>query len=223
MLIIEGSNKAVEKTIRDIKEAGADKTKTREIRKELDEKKTELKKEPVKSHNKKTKINKAKKDITKIEPIDDKPLQIGDFATIKDTDIIGELISLEGKDAFINVNDIKIKTSAQKLVKTKAPTRKTVRRKGSNDIINELNTKTINFKLSIDLRGKRAEEALSMLQKYIDEAMLLNMKEVSILHGKGFGILREVIREYLQSIDEIQKFGDAPIDMGGAGITRVYF
>jgi len=49
------------------------------------------------------------------------------------------------------------------------------------------------------------------------------MKEVSILHGKGFGILRDIIREYLQSIDEIQKFGDAPIEYGGSGITRVYF
>ena len=62
-----------------------------------------------------------------------------------------------------------------------------------------------------------------MLQKYIDEAILLNMKEVSILHGKGFGILRDIIREYLQSIDEIQKFMDAPIEHGGSGITRVYF
>ena len=48
------------------------------------------------------------------------------------------------------------------------------------------------------------------------------MKEVSILHGKGYGILRDIIREYLQSLEEIQKFGDAPIEMGGTGITRVY-
>jgi DNA mismatch repair protein MutS2 len=61
------------------------------------------------------------------------------------------------------------------------------------------------------------------LQKYIDEALLLSMKEVSILHGKGFGILRDNIREYLRNVDEVKHFEDAPLNMGGAGITRVYF
>ena len=223
LLIIEGSNKAVEKTIRDIKEAGADKSKTREIRKELDEKKDELKKEPVLlSKKKKKKKQKVKSIITETQDIDNKPAEVGDYVVIRDTDIVGELISIEGKDAYLNVNEIKIKTSVNKLHKSKAPARKAMRRKGYNDIINDINEKTANFKLSIDLRGKRADEALSDLQKYIDEAILLNMHEVSILHGKGYGILREIIREYLQSVDEIIKFGDAPIDMGGAGITRVY-
>lgn len=222
LLIIEGSNKAVEKTIRDIKEAGADKAKTREIRKELDEKKVELKKEPTSNTIKKAKQkNKPKNISTPTELFDNKPIKIGDYVVIKDTDIIGELISIEGKDATINVNEIKIITSFKKLIKSKAPTRKSVRRKGFNDIINDLNNKTANFKLSIDLRGKRADEALSMLQKYIDEAILLNMHEVSILHGKGTGVLRELIREYLQSVDDVKKFGDAPIEMGGSGITRV--
>ena len=219
--IIESSNKAVEKTIRDIKEAGADKIITREIRKELDEKKNELKKEPA-SHPKKKNNRKRKRAVAVPQETDNKPVTIGDYVAIKDTDIIGELISIEGKDAYLNVNEIKIKTTVNKLVKSKAPARKAMRRKGFNDIINDINEKTANFKLSIDLRGKRADEALSDLQKYIDEAILLNMHEVSILHGKGFGILREIIREYLQSVDEIKKFGDAPIDMGGAGITRVY-
>ncbi|MFK5856830.1 MAG: Smr/MutS family protein [Bacteroidota bacterium] len=222
LLIIEGSNKAVEKTIRDIKEAGADKAKTQEIRKELDEKKVELKKEhPTNSIKKAKQKNKQISITTPTEVFDNKPIKIGDYVVIKDTDIIGELISIEGKDATINVNEIKIKTSFKKLFKSKAPTRKSVRRKGFNDIINDLNNKTANFKLSIDLRGKRADEALSMLQKYIDEAILLNMHEVSILHGKGTGVLRELIREYLQSVDDVKKFGDAPIEMGGSVITRV--
>ena len=223
LLIIEGSNKAVERTIRDIKEAGADKSKTREIRKELDEKKNELKKDPIPHSIKKKKEKiKIKTSVSTPKEVSNKPVKIGDFVNIINTDIIGELISIEGKDAHLNVNDIKIKTTVKKLIKSKAPARKAIRRKGFNDIINDINTKTANFKLSIDLRGKRADEALSDLQKYIDEAILLNMHEVSILHGKGFGILREIIREYLQSVDEIIKFGDAPIDMGGSGITRVY-
>ncbi len=220
--IIESSNQAVEKTIRDIKEAGADKIKTREIREELDQKKGELTKNPNKDSVKKKRKN-VKKSTSQLEIIIDGPVKIGDFVKIKDTDVVGELISIEGGDAHINVNDIKLKTSVSKLIKSGAPKQKAIKRKAYNDIVSDINEKTIHFKLSIDLRGKRADEAMSMLQKYIDEAILLNMKEVSILHGKGLGILRDIIREYLRSIDEIQKFGDAPIEYGGSGITRVYF
>ena len=222
--IIESSNKAVEKTIREIKEAGADRTKTREIRKELDEKKIELAKKPKPgASNKEQKTKKSDNSSVPLEVVIDRPVKVGDFVKIKDTDVVGELISIDGGDAHINVNDIKLKTSVSKLIISRAPKQKVAKRKGFNDIISEINEKTIHFKLSIDLRGKRADEALSMLQKYIDEAILLNMKEVSILHGKGFGILRDIIREYLQSVDEIQKFMDAPIEHGGSGITRVYF
>ncbi len=218
LLIIEESNKAVEKTIRDIKEAGADKIKTRKIRKELNSKKDELRKVPLKKKKKNSFPNKNV-DVNIINNI--QPVVIGDFVKIIDTDIVGELITLNGNDAQINVNEKKIKTSLLKLIKCKAPKQKLSRRKGFNDIINDINNKTANFKLSIDLRGKRADEAMSMLQKYIDEAILLSMHEVSILHGKGNGILREIIREYLQSVDEVQKFGDAPLEIGGSGITRV--
>ena len=222
--IIESSNKAVEKTIRDIKEAGADKTKTQEIRKELYERKDELTKNPKPNRNKKKeKYKEKKKNKSKPEIINNEAVDVGDFVKIKNTDVVGELIAVEGKDAQINVNNVKIKTSISKLIKSVAPKQKTIKRKGFNDIVSEINEKTANFKLTIDLRGKRADEAMSMLQKYIDEAILLNMNEVSILHGKGYGILRDIIREYLQSIDEIQKFTDAPIEHGGSGITRVYF
>lgn len=89
--------------------------------------------------------------------------------------------------------------------------------------MNEINEKAANFSLSVDLRGKRVDEAMPILQKYVDEAILLSMSEISILHGKGDGILRPIIREYLQTIEEIKHFGDASLDMGGAGITKVYF
>ncbi len=224
LTIIESSNKAVEKTIRDIKEADADKTKTREIRKELVKKKEELSNIPVASNKKRVKNREKKKeDISEKLPVkDDRPLVTGDYYKVVDSNIIGELISLKGNDAELLVNDVKLRTSASKLEKTTPPKQHITKRKGYRDIISDINQKAINFQLSIDLRGKRADEAMSLLQKYIDEAILLNMKEVSILHGKGYGILRDIIREYLQSLEEIKSFGDAPIEMGGNGITRVY-
>lgn len=217
--IIDESNKAVEKTIRDIKEAGAEKKKTREIREKLGKKKEEIvTKEinPVKKKPRKKAENKKEKVPTT------GPIVPGDYVKIIDSNIIGELISIDGKDVVLNANDVKVNTKLSKIEKSLPPAKR-IRRKGYLDITNDLNQKAANFQLSLDLRGKRADEAMSLLHRYIDEAILLNIKEVSILHGKGYGILREVIREYLQSVEEIRQFGDAPIQYGGAGITRIYF
>jgi DNA mismatch repair protein MutS2 len=222
LLIIEESNKAVEKTIRDIKEAGADKVKTREIRKELYTKKDELKDVPKqasaikKAVNKKTKVS-----LAKPEAIQELQIKANDYVKIRDTDIVGEVINIDGNVALLNVNDIKLKITVSKLVKSKAPKQRPAKRKGHSFNVDDINKKAVNFKLTLDLRGKRADEALLMLKKYIDEAILLNMREVSILHGKGYGILRDIIRQYLQNLEEIKNFGDAPIEMGGTGITRV--
>jgi len=148
---------------------------------------------------------------------------MGDFVSVIDTDITGEIIIIEDDEALINVNDIKLRISLDKLEKSSAKQSQKTKRSSSASIIHEINKKVAHFELSIDLRGKRSEEALYLLQKYIDEALLLSMKEVSILHGKGFGILRDNIREYLRSVDEVKHFEDAPLNMGGTGITRVYF
>lgn len=216
--IVAGSNKAVEKTIKEIKEAGADKLKTKDIRKKLDEKKSGLEKEIVAK-----KIDKAAEEEK--EELQG-PLKVGDVVQVKNTDIVGELLSIEGSDAELDINDIRLRTSVSKLVKTNKKQLKKGSfrvRRAQQSIMNDINEKAASFSLNIDLRGNRAEAALSTLRKYIDDAILLSMGEVSILHGKGDGILRPLIREYLGTVEEVKSFGDAPIEYGGAGITRVYF
>lgn len=216
--IISESNKAVEKTIKDIKEAGAEKNKTKKIRRELEKRKESIKAEAE------VKVEVEAKAVMMVD--DNAGIRIGDFVRIKNTDIIGELIEIKSSEAVLNVNDIHLKTTLNKLVKTnQRPLSKVAFRSKnrSRSIINEINEKAANFNLSIDLRGKRVDEVIPILQKYIDEAILLSVSEVSILHGKGDGILRPAIREYLQTIDEIKAFDDAPIDRGGAGITKVFF
>lgn len=89
--------------------------------------------------------------------------------------------------------------------------------------IDDFQQKLVSFQLTIDLRGKRADEALSLLQRYIDEATLLSIPEVRILHGKGNGILRQITREYLGSIKEVKKYNDEAPEHGGPGITIVTF
>ncbi len=223
--IVEDSNKAIERTIREIKEVKADKGKTKEIRKHLTLKKEVLKGEV--GFEKKTESTikgKAKAEAKAEEK--DQTVNVGDFVRIRNTDIIGELIELNDNDAVLNVNEIRLKTSFNKLVLTEQRPINMLRfrsKNSSRSIMNEINEKAANFSLSVDLRGKRVDEAMPILQKYVDEAILLSMSEISILHGKGDGILRPIIREYLQTIEEIKHFGDAPLDMGGAGITKVYF
>jgi hypothetical protein len=87
----------------------------------------------------------------------------------------------------------------------------------------DLSEKAEHFDRTLDVRGKRAEEALDIVDKYLDEAKLLSIKEVSILHGKGNGILSKLIREKLGHIHEVERFCDASLETGGTGITRVYF
>jgi DNA mismatch repair protein MutS2 len=223
--IIESSNKAVENTIREIKEAAAENKKTKEIRRELEKKKDEITKENdvTLSTTKKPKLPKKKKPVVVPKGSKQEILKEGDWVNIVNSTMAGELISLSGKEAVININDVKITTTIEKIQKTHQPTKPNIRRKSYSDIVNDINQKAANFSLKLDLRGKRSEEALSDLKSYIDEAILLNQNEVSILHGKGYGILRELIREYLQTVDEIRDFGDAPLEMGGSGITRIYF
>lgn len=89
--------------------------------------------------------------------------------------------------------------------------------------IDDFQHKLVSFQLTIDLRGKRADEALALLQRYLDDATLLSIPEVRILHGKGNGILRQITREYLGSIKEIKKYNDEVPERGGPGITVVSF
>lgn len=89
--------------------------------------------------------------------------------------------------------------------------------------MDELHSKLASFHLTLDLRGKRVEEAWSLLQRYIDDAILLSLPEVKILHGKGNGVLRQVARDYLKSVKEVKDFRDEHVERGGAGITVVTF
>jgi DNA mismatch repair protein MutS2 len=185
--LLDSSNKIIEKTIRDIREAQADKTRTKEIRAELTEIKEKLLKEPEGGVRNATSENlKLKSEIR--NPKSE----------------IGNLTSEIG-----NPRSLVIGSEAK-------PHR-------FQTYFDDLNAKLINFSLTLDLRGKRVDEALALLQRYIDDAILCSIPEVQILHGKGNGVLRQVTRDYLRSQKEVKSARDAPIEGGGAGITIVSF
>jgi len=84
-----------------------------------------------------------------------------------------------------------------------------------------VSTRRVHFRPDIDLRGKRADEAMEIVVDFIDEAIMVNARDLRILHGKGNGVLRHLIREYLHTVDLVEWYGDAHVDQGGAGITVV--
>jgi DNA mismatch repair protein MutS2 len=84
-----------------------------------------------------------------------------------------------------------------------------------------MNAKMATFKRQLDVRGKRGDEAVALVRQFVDDAILLNINEVSILHGKGYGILRTMIHDYLRTVPDVKQFKDEHIEKGGHGITIV--
>ncbi len=210
--LIQKANSQIERTIKEIKEAQAEKTKTKEIRQHLEKAKEEI------AQKAKEMAEQKQKEEAEAE------LKVGDTVCIDDMQVVGEILSITDTDATILFDSIRLRTSPDKLRKvSRAEARKTQRRWQAGLIAEELSEKAEHFDLTLDVRGKRAEEALDIVDKYLDEAKLLSIKEVSILHGKGNGILRKLIREKLSRMHDVERFHDASLETGGAGITRVYF
>lgn len=214
--IIDRANAQIEKTIREIKEAQAEKNRTKELREELKEMKTNLVNEE-KSLSKQLKAEEK-------EEIANADLKVGDMVCINELEVVGELLAITDTDVTIQFGDVRLRTTADKLRKISRSQARKAQQNPSylrKSIMNDINEKAQHFNLTLDVRGQRGEEAVDNVAKYIDEANLLSIKEVSILHGKGNGILRKLIREYLSKQQCVQSFNDASLETGGAGITRV--
>ena len=208
--LIDKANSSIERTIREIKEAQAEKERTKDIRQELKKTKEEI-------------AETAKKvaEPKKPKPETDATLKVGDTVCIDEMEIVGEIVSISDTDATIMFDTVKLRTSPDKLRKVSRAEGRKVQRKWQSGLADDLSEKAEHFDLTLDVRGKRAEEALDIVAKYLDEAKLLSIKEVSILHGKGNGILRRLIREYLSRDHDVARYADASLETGGAGITRI--
>ena len=209
--LIQKANSQIERTIREIKEAQAEKGRTKEIRQNLEKTKEEI------AQKAREVAEQKKKEEGEVV------LKVGDTVCIEEMQVVGEILAISDTDATILFDSIRLRTSPDKLRKvSRAEARKTQRR-WQNGITEDLSEKSEHFELTLDVRGHRAEEALDIVDKYLDEAKLLSIKEVSILHGKGNGILRKLIREKLSHNHDVERFCDASLETGGTGITRVYF
>lgn len=213
--LIDGANAKIERTIREIKEAQAEKNRTKELREELKEMKQNLVNEEK---------NLSKQLKTDEKEVVSEELKVGDMVCINELEVVGELLAITDTDVTIQFGDVRLRTTVDKLRKISRSQARKAQQNPSylrKSIMNDINEKAQKFNLTLDVRGQRGDEAVDNVAKYIDEATLLSIKEVSILHGKGNGILRKLIREYLSKQSCIQNFSDASLETGGAGITRV--
>lgn len=206
--LLDQTNKKIESVIREIKEGKAEKEVTKQVRQELEVFKEEIKPEKT-----------VVKD-PEIQVIGGK-IEAGDWVRLKDNGAVAEVISIKNKDVEISIGDLKsnVKLSRlEKISKTEVKKElKAVERRGNYNT----NEKMMDYSSNLDLRGKRGEEILPLIQTFIDEGYMLGVKNLRIVHGKGDGILREVTRNLLKTMPQVGKMEDEHADRGGPGVTLV--
>lgn len=241
--IIDNANKVVENTIREIRETQAEKEKTKDIRKKLVDYKEEIEqidpeqekqiqkkmqklrqKEKNRGKKKQTQQKTVEKSTTKPKPV----FIPGDKIKLKESGSVGELIDIDKSKVVVALGNLLTTTTIDKIepISNNEAKRldhaKRMKPKSDNlQITNQILDKKMEFKTDIDVRGQRAEEALSNIQSFIDDAIVLRTSKLRILHGKGYGILKDVIRTYLKSEPAVKSFRDEHIQFGGSGITIV--
>ena len=201
--IILNANKLVENTISEIKSSNANKEKTRDLRENLNR---ELEKNTVKP-------DKVKSTIV------DEELKVGDWVKLNDSETTGQVIELIKDNVIIAIGDLRTvakRKRVQKVSKSVVP--KEVRRS-----MNSHTGDIASFSPEIDVRGMRTEDALAAIERLFDRALMMGFGNLKILHGKGDGILRKMIRQYLKKYDQVDRMEDEHADRGGDGITYVYF
>lgn len=225
--LIRNSNKIIEHTIKDIREAGAEKEVTKMLREKVAAAQSKLEKEvnhikqnPEKINTTGVKLTTDKKPKTVSEKI-----KTGDYVKAAGQNVIGEVIQISGGEVIVAFNSVRFKTQLKNVEKVEykdLPKQSSKAGRSSNSGISDnMNDKLANFTLQLDVRGKRGDEALAMVQHYIDDASLLSMRELKILHGKGNGILRQLIQDHLKQMPEVKQVKDEHVERGGSGITLV--
>jgi DNA mismatch repair protein MutS2 len=200
--LLKETNREIEKTIRHIRENKAERKETLKVRKGLQELYSKVTTEP-------------KKEVK--APV---PIKEGDRVRIIGQEGSGKVISISGKTAQVQFGELKTLTKVEKLEKITAAVEKEINTRLQSAGINVLE-KRAHFSSTLDIRGKRVEEVVGMLEQFLDTAILLGQGDLKILHGKGEGVLRKVVREHLRKYKEVASVSDEHVERGGDGITVV--
>ena len=224
--ILSQSNATIERTIHEIRKSQAEKEQTKELRKQLDEFKSQLENDEIPlsdlrrgSSIKPRKPKQAKQAPRKEEPSE--PVKVGDYAAIDSNNTPCHVLEISGNMATIAMGNFRSRVAINRLRKVNAPQAASQQHSISVTMSNDIRRRQLDFKPDIDVRGMRADEAIQAVTYFIDDAIQFNAKQVRILHGTGNGILRQRIREYLNTVAGVKSYRDEHVQFGGAGITVV--
>lgn len=226
-LLLGEANARIENTIRQIKEAQAEKEKTRTIRaelKEFRERLQTLESESIpaaqKKPNKKLSKSSVQQSGNQFRP---QPYTAGMSVRLKDQSTTGVILEIQDKLAIVAFGNLKSTVQLSRLEPLSQNQLKKEQKKihAVSTVTEEVRSRKLSFKSEIDLRGMRADEALQAVTYYIDDALMVGISAVRILHGTGTGALRQIIRQYLSTVPGVKQFRDEHVQFGGAGITVV--
>ena len=206
--IIKNSNKLIENTVAQIKSAKADKEKTRELRNNLDQAlKAVLPEE------------KRVKPTVKEKAVESAELNIGDWVQIIDNGAEAQVVEIAKNNLILAMGELRTVQKRKNVIKLEGRENK----KSAKSLSKSLSAGSVaDFKPELDLRGMRTEDALNELERVLDRAVMVGYPSVKIIHGKGDGILRKFIRDYLRKYSHVSRFEDEHQDRGGDGITYAY-
>ena len=245
--LFKESNKKIENVIREIREKQAEKEETKKLRDSLKDfkegiadidKQTEddkiarkmaqiLRRKDNKNKRKKEKEEKAT-DATSLQnstitQTQNSKFKEGDTVRIKGTTTVGTIESIQDKNVVVIFGGLRSTTAIKKIEHATPPKKEEPRpyMTVGKQTRETIDSKKLNFKQDLDVRGMRGEEALNAVMYFIDDATLAGMSRVRILHGTGTGILRQLIRQYLATVPAVTSYKDEHVQFGGAGITVV--
>lgn len=231
--IVKDAGRQVEKTIRVIKETRADKEKTKAARLELQgfmdaiaRKKTrdeyiEKKLEKIERRQKKS------ADRSEVQSRKAEPLKVGEKVRVKESGVVGEVSKVSNKSITLIIGSISSTMAPDKAERISSNEFRDAVRRDFKPVYQHqdasLTDRKMNFKPEIDLRGERLSDALDKVMHFTDDAIMLSMGSVRIIHGKGTGVLREEIQKYLRTVPGVKAVRDEDIRQGGTGVTIVEF
>lgn len=226
--LLDGANARIERTIKLIKEAKAEKEATRQAREDLTKYKSEVvfgdENDAFAKKVEKLNAKSQQKSGAPAQQKQEKPISVGDTVKINSSGAKGKVLEIKGNSVDVALGNLRTTVKLKDLQLTQEASQKT--QKFSFNIVSSNNSDIVhersrNFKQQIDVRGMRADEAIQAVSYYIEDAIMLDAGTVRILHGTGTGVLRQVIREYLKTVPQVKTFRDEHVDFGGAGITVV--
>ena len=240
--LVAEANRQIENTIKGIREAQAEKEQTKILRREFEEFREEIESDNSEANERieremerlrrrqerrqERKNNPAEPKKEEAQPVKKRlPLEVGAKVRMFGQNGVGVVKEIRGKRAQVAFGAILTTVETARLeVISSAEFKRMTRPETPRTIISaDISQRRLNFRSQIDIRGERVVEALEKVQDLVDDALMVGVSTITILHGKGTGALKEEVRRYLRSLPQVASATDDHPDRGGSGITIVTF